>query len=61
MWRTCRNCLPTHVRLQDKEVTCSMNCTPVDSENTLHFFFQCPSSLKVWSMLPLFSSISILL
>jgi len=27
MWRICRNCLPTRVRLKDKGVTCPMNCT----------------------------------
>jgi hypothetical protein len=35
-------------------------CT-VGNEDTLHSFFQCPSSLTVWSMLPFFSTISILL
>lgn len=41
-----------------------MDCTlcAVGSDDTLHLFFQCPSSLNVWSMLPaFFSSISILL
>ncbi|KEH22274.1 hypothetical protein MTR_7g036825 [Medicago truncatula] len=58
-----RNCLPTRVRLKDKGVTCPMNCTlcTVSNEDTLHLFFQFSSSLNVWSMLPFFSSISILL
>jgi hypothetical protein len=52
MWRICRNCLPTRVRLTDKVVKCPMDCTlcTVGSEDTLHLFFQCPSSLNVWSI-----------
>ncbi|AES79744.1 transmembrane protein, putative [Medicago truncatula] len=48
---TSRNFLSTHVRLKDKGVTCLMNCTlcTVGSENTLDLFFQCPSSLNVWT------------
>ncbi|RHN46175.1 putative reverse transcriptase zinc-binding domain-containing protein [Medicago truncatula] len=63
MWRICRNCLPTRVRLKDKRVTCPMDCTlcTVGSEDTLHLIFQCSSSLNVWSMLPFLSTISILL
>jgi len=63
MWRICRNWLPTRVRLRDKGVTCPMNYTlcMMDIEDTLHLFFQCPSSLNVKSMLPFFSSMSILL
>ena len=40
-----------------------MNCTlcTVGGEDTLCLFFQCPSSLNDWSMLPFFSSIFILL
>jgi len=63
MWRICRNCLPTRLRLKDKGVTCPMDCTlcTVGSEDTLHLFFQCQICLNVWSMLHFFSSISILL
>jgi len=63
IWRICRNCLPTRVRLKDKGVACPMKCTlcTVSNEDTLHLFFQCPNSLYVWSMLPFFSSIFILL
>jgi len=53
MWQIGRNCLPTCVRLKEKGVSFPMNCTlyTVDIEDTLHLFFQCPSSLNVWSML----------
>lgn len=63
MWRICRNCISTCVRLKDKGAACPVNCTlcTMGSEDTLHLLFQCPSNLNVWSMLPLFSSISIFL
>jgi len=41
LWRMCRGCLPTRVRLLDKGVVCPTNCAGCDSnhEDLLHVFF----------------------
>jgi len=60
IWRMCRGCLPTRVRLLDKGVTCPTNCASCDSthEDLLHVFFVCPFSLQVWHKTGLWSSVS---
>lgn len=51
LWRMCRGCLPTRVRLQDKGVSCSTNCASCDSdyEDLNHLLFECPFSIQVWN------------
>lgn len=50
IWRMCRGCLPTRVRLQDKGVQCPMNCVVCDgpSEDLHHVFFDCSFAVQVW-------------
>ncbi|XP_024636306.1 uncharacterized protein [Medicago truncatula] len=59
IWRICRNCIPTRMRLRDKWVNCDIVCSLCNSEeeDTLHLFFHCPSSCSVWSMWEGYSSI----
>ncbi|WJX13206.1 hypothetical protein P8452_03622 [Trifolium repens] len=52
IWRICRRCLPTRVRLRDKGVDCVQVCAlcNIDNEDSEHVFFKCPSSQNVWNM-----------
>ncbi|KAK2365042.1 hypothetical protein QL285_089842 [Trifolium repens] len=52
LWRICRNCAPTRVRLRTKGVDCPLVCPlcNVEGEDSKHVFFSCPSSQNVWSM-----------
>ena len=52
IWRMCRGCLPTRVRLLDKGVQCPTPCVSCDSnhEDLAHIFFECPFAVRVWSM-----------
>ncbi|XP_058775339.1 uncharacterized protein LOC131649602 [Vicia villosa] len=47
---TCRNCVPTRMRLIDKGVDCAPNCGICGdlNENNNHLFFQCPKSVECW-------------
>jgi ribonuclease HI len=59
VWRMCRGCLPTRVRLLDKGVTCPTNCASCDSqhEDLYHVFFACPFAIQVWNRTGLWGSI----
>ena len=59
IWRMCRGCLPTRVRLQDKGVHCPMNCVMCDgpSEDLAHVCFLCPFSVQVWQRTGMWQSI----
>ena len=59
MWRMCRGCLPTRVRLLDKGVQGPTQCVSCDSnhEDLNHIFFECPSAVQVWNMAGLWQSI----
>ncbi|KAK2362141.1 hypothetical protein QL285_087230 [Trifolium repens] len=52
LWRICRRCVPTRVRLRDKGVDCQQICAlcNCDEEDNMHLFLKCPSSKNVWSM-----------
>ena len=41
LWRVCRNCLPTRVRLQSKGVQCPAQCAVCEEsdEDSSHLFF----------------------
>ncbi|GAU37566.1 hypothetical protein TSUD_153990 [Trifolium subterraneum] len=60
IWRICRRCLPTRVRLRDKGVECTQTCALCNEENedSEHIFFKCPSSRNVWSMTGFFHVVS---
>jgi len=51
IWRMCRGCLPTRVRLLDKGVTCPTNWASCNSthEDLMHVFFACPFAIHVWN------------
>lgn len=50
IWRVCRNCLPTRMRLKDKGVNCTSICNFCEGnfENSCHLFFTCYKSIQVW-------------
>jgi hypothetical protein len=43
LWRMCKGCLPTRVRLQEKCVPCPLSCPTCDqgNEDDLHFVIDC--------------------
>jgi ribonuclease HI len=51
IWRMCRGCLPTRVRLQDKGVVCPTNCASCSHayEDLNHLLFECPFAIQVWT------------
>jgi len=59
IWRICKGCLPTRVRLLDKGVHCPTNCASCDSEyeDFAHVFFACPFATQVWHRTGLWGSI----
>jgi len=50
VWRMCRGCLPTRVRLQDKGVNCPTDCVMCEgpSEDLQHTFFDCTFAQQIW-------------
>jgi len=50
VWRMCRGCLPTRVRLQDKGVNCPTDCVMCEgpSEDLQHTFFYCTFAQQIW-------------
>jgi ribonuclease HI len=48
LWRICRGCLPTRVRLQEKHVSCPLQCPLCDQEceDDWHAIFICNSSIQ---------------
>jgi hypothetical protein len=56
IWRICRRCIPTRVRLRDRGVNCSIDCVLCNGhdEDNKHLLFTCPSSLNIWSMSTIF-------
>jgi len=59
IWRMCRGCLPTRVRLQDKGVQCSLHYVSCDHplENLIHVFFSCPFAQQVWRLAGLWAAV----
>ena len=50
IWRMCRGCLPTRIRLHDKGVQCPTHCVSGESnyEDLEHLFLACPFAIQVW-------------
>jgi ribonuclease HI len=50
LWRICRGCLPTRVRLRERHVPCPNACPFCDSheEDERHILFNCMESNQVW-------------
>jgi ribonuclease HI len=48
LWRICRGCLPTRVRLQEKHVPCELSCPLCDHafEDDWHTFVTCNTSVQ---------------
>lgn len=50
LWKACRSCLPTRVRLQDKGVQCPATCIlcSIELEQAWHLFFPCELNVPCW-------------
>jgi hypothetical protein len=61
IWRLCRSCLPSRVRLLDKDVQCPTQCISCDSnhEDLAHVFFEFPFAVQVCSMAGLWQEIQV--
>ena len=59
IWRMCRDCLPTRMRLQDKGVQCPTHCVSCDSgqEDMAYLYFHCSFAVQVWRFAGLWSHI----
>ena len=52
VWRVARNILPTRMWLREKRVNCPPHCALCNyaDEDSLHLFFNCPSSSNIWNL-----------
>ncbi|GAU32980.1 hypothetical protein TSUD_358470 [Trifolium subterraneum] len=50
LWRLCRGCLPTRVRLTQHYVDCELSCPVCDDEveDDIHVFFGCVAGRECW-------------
>ncbi|GAU35177.1 hypothetical protein TSUD_319870 [Trifolium subterraneum] len=50
LWRLCRGCLPTRVRLAQHYVDCELSCPMCDDEveDDIHVFFGCVTARECW-------------
>jgi ribonuclease HI len=50
LWRICRGCLPTRVKLQEKHVPCQLQCPLCDQnfEDDWHAILTCDVSVQAW-------------
>ena len=50
VWRICRDCFPTRVKLRNKGVNCPSDCVRCDDshEDSYHIFFHCPIAVNIW-------------
>ena len=57
LWRACRNCLSTRIRLQAKGIQCTDRCAVCDEfgEDSTHMFFMCSKSMLCWQRIGLWS------
>jgi hypothetical protein len=55
LWRICKECLPSRVRLSNRGVQCLIVCPicTTEMEEELHIFFQCEGSREAWSVMGL--------
>jgi len=57
IWKMCRECLSTRVRLQDKGVQCPTSCVSCDGlyEDLAHICSECPFTMQVWRRMGLWN------
>jgi hypothetical protein len=50
VWRVCRECLPTRVRLKSRGVNCPSSCVFCNDphEDCYHMFFHCCTTVGIW-------------
>ncbi|XP_058783379.1 uncharacterized protein LOC131658061 [Vicia villosa] len=59
LWRICKDCLPTRVRLRQHHVPCAPNCPSCDNgyEDDWHVFFGCLEVISSWRAASLYDVI----
>ncbi|XP_024634347.2 uncharacterized protein [Medicago truncatula] len=60
IWRICRDCFPTRVKLRSRGVTCPSECVICEDphEDSYHILFHCPRSIDIWQTTNLWHLIS---
>ncbi|XP_045810275.1 uncharacterized protein LOC123904688 [Trifolium pratense] len=55
LWRICRDCLPTRIRLRNHFVNCTLECPFClqNIEDEWHLFFECEGSKEAWNVMGL--------
>jgi ribonuclease HI len=51
LWRLCKECVPTRVKLSQRHVECTLLCPlcNIDVETDFHAFFNCPHVAQCWN------------
>ncbi|XP_039687804.1 uncharacterized protein [Medicago truncatula] len=60
VWRICRDCFPTRVKLRSRGVNCPSGCVRCEDphEDSYHILFHCPSAVVTWQTANLWHLIS---
>lgn len=60
LWKACKNCTPTRMNLQQKEVRCPSDCVVCEQgqESLFHLMLFCPVSIECWNLCNMWSTIS---
>jgi ribonuclease HI len=63
VWRICRDCFPTRVKLRSRGINCPSECVSCEDphEDSYHIFFHCPKAVDSWQTANLWHLISPLL
>jgi ribonuclease HI len=50
VWRICRDCFPTRVKLRSRGINCVSECVRCADphEDSYHLFFHCPTAVDTW-------------
>jgi hypothetical protein len=50
VWRICRDCFPTRVKLRSRGVNCPSECVRCEDphEDSYHILFHCPNAIDIW-------------
>jgi len=50
LWRVCRSCFPTRARLNNRGVSCPLDCVQCNNnyEDSIHILIECPKVVQAW-------------
>jgi len=61
VWRICRDCFPTRVKLRSSGVNCPSECVRCEDphEDSYHILFHCPTTVDIWQTTNIWHLISL--